>query len=285
MYLLIITGLSGAGKSHALRKVEDMGYFCVDNLPAALLRDFVKSCEKPMPPIERAAVVMDVRERCSLNEIEAVIKDLKKTGLTTEVLFLDARDEVIITRYKETRRAHPFSRDGWVEEGVRKERAALTSLRAMADYFIDTSGMKPAQMYNAIERMLRQGEGVKVLVSSFGYKHGVPLDADWVFDMRFLPNPFYVDALRRQTGLDEGVRAYVFGFEEAKLFFEDMTRTIERLIPLYEREDKHTLSVAIGCTGGQHRSVAFAQEFHKRLCDDGCEAYLYHRDVLKGKQP
>ncbi len=285
MYLLIITGMSGAGKSHALRKLEDMDFFCVDNLPAALLPDFVESCSKPAPPIERAAVVMDVRERGFRGIIEEAIEDLKqKTGTAIEVLFLDARDEVLITRYKETRRVHPFSREGWIEEGIRNERKALAALHEKADYVIDTSDYKPMQFYSAIERVLKHAEGVKFLISSFGYKYGIPLDTDWMLDMRFLPNPFYIADLRPLTGQDKAVHDYVFGFEECRQFFEDVTRVVTRIAPLYEREDKHTLSVAIGCTGGQHRSVAFAQALYDFLRENGYEAYLYHRDIFKDQR-
>ncbi len=285
MYLLIITGMSGAGKSHALRKLEDMNFFCVDNLPAALLIDFVESCSRPTPPIERAAVVMDVRERGFMGIIEEAIEGLKtKTGVTAEVLYLDARDEVLITRYKETRRVHPYSKEGWIEEGIRNERKALAALYERADYVIDTSDYKPMQFYTAIERVLKQGEGVKFLISSFGYKYGIPLDADWVLDMRFVPNPFYIDELRPLTGQDKAVREYVFGFEECGRLLEDATRIVTRITPMYDREDKHTLSVAIGCTGGQHRSVAFAQALYDFLRENEYEAYLYHRDIFKDQR-
>ena len=285
MYLLIITGMSGAGKSHALRKLEDMNFFCVDNLPAALLEDFVESCAKPTPPIERAAVVMDVRERGFLGVIEESIKALKKAGVEAELLFLDARDEIIITRYKETRRVHPFSREGWIEEGIRNERRALAELYEMADHVIDTSDYRPMQLYTAIERALKRGEGIKFQISSFGYKYGIPLDADWMLDMRFVPNPFYIEELRPLTGKDRAVSEYVFGFEECGQLLEDVARVVARITPMYEREDKHTLSIAIGCTGGRHRSVAFAQALYEQLSGNGREAYLYHRDIFKDKQP
>lgn len=283
MKLLIITGMSGAGKSHALRKLEDMGFFCVDNLPSAMLLDFAGLCEKSTPAIEKAAIVMDVRERGFLGGIDKALEALGGSDIKLKLLFLDARDEVLVTRYKETRRTHPFSQEGWLEEGIRKERQALASLHEMADFVIDTSDLKPAQLYLAIENTLNEGEGIKLLISSFGFKRGVPLDADWVLDMRFLPNPFYIKELRPLTGQDKQVGDYVFGFEEAGAFFESITKTLFDIIPMYQREDKHTLSIAVGCTGGQHRSVAFAEAIGEFMRGKGLETYVYHRDISKDR--
>lgn len=285
MYILVITGMSGAGKSHALNKLEDMGYYCVDNFPADLMHAFVKMAKEK--GIERAAMCMDCRDADSLSALYDAIGAFRENGLKIELLFLDADDEVLVRRYSQTRRNHPLARDGWVQDGINAERKLLGKLRECADYYIDTSTYKPSELGAALENIGSVGaEKNAVHVQSFGFKRGIPPESDMVFDVRFLPNPFWVESLRAHSGLDKPVREYVMGFDQSVEFVSDCVRLVEKLLPCYANEGKHRLNLSIGCTGGRHRSVCIASEIYRKLCEDKVPAVLLHRDIendLQGK--
>jgi len=283
--LLVVTGMSGAGKSHALRKLEDMGYYCVDNFPLALLNAFVDIAEAKQ--VEQAAVCIDCRDSASLSGLCGAVDNLRAADKKVAVLYLDASDEVLIRRYSETRRTHPLARDGLVSEGLKRERQILASLCERADYYIDTSNFKPSQLGAAIESIGQLGrEAVAVLVQSFGFKRGIPPESDMMFDVRFLPNPFWIEGLRAMSGLDGPVQEYVLSFEQTRAFIEDVADMVERYLPYYAKEGKHRLNLAIGCTGGRHRSVCVAEALYRRLQEKGIHAVLSHRDIendLQGK--
>lgn len=281
MKLLIVTGMSGAGKSHALHKLEDLGYFCVDNLPVALIANFVELV-KGSTEIERAALGLDSRAGVSLALVYDALNTLTASGLHTEILFLDASDEVLMRRYKETRRNHPLSRTGFVQSGIEEEREQLARLRTMSNYYIDTSDLKPAELSCALENIEDFGtERFSILVESFGYKWGIPAEADLVFDMRFVPNPYWIEELRPQSGKDDAVRDYVMSFGVARDFIDDSTAMLVKLAPHYKEGGKHTLVVSLGCTGGRHRSVCMAEMLNKRLKDEGLTTAISHRDIEK----
>ena len=278
MELLIVTGMSGAGKSHALRKLEDMGYYCVDNFPLALLPAFVDIAEQKQ--VERAAVCIDCRDKASLSGLCGAVDKLRAAGKQVAVLYLDAADDVLVRRYSETRRSHPLARNGLVSEGLREERQILAALCERADYYIDTSSFKPAQLGAAIESIGQLGkEPVTVLVQSFGFKRGIPPESDMMFDVRFLPNPFWIEELKAMSGLDRPVQEYVLGFEQTRAFIDDVTAMVVRYLPYYAKEGKHRLNLAIGCTGGRHRSVCVAQALYSRLREEGLDVVLTHRDI------
>lgn len=278
MKLLIVTGLSGAGKTQALRCLEDSGYFCVDNLPCEMLEGFLELCRKAAPPVERAAVVIDSREQVFRSNAEQVLNILDRLPIQYHILFLECRDEVLERRYNETRRRHPLSKD--VRDGIRAERDMLSAFRDRADTIIDTTSLKPLELAAKLGMLFSDDETntFRLIFESFGYKRGVPFEADMVFDMRFLPNPFYEPALRTLSGADEAVLEYMLQ-DPAFLSFLEQTETLLRLlIPGFRRQGKRRLLVAFGCTGGRHRSVCAAGQMAERMRPD-FDVKLVHRDT------
>ena len=279
---MIVTGISGAGKASALKAFEDLGFHCVDNLPLELLPDFAALVSKSVE-VERAALVVDVREGATLDRLPEILKGIKKL-LETRVVFLDAQDAVLVRRFSETRRPHPLGRSETVWRSIVEERQLLDPIRNVADTLIDTSNFNVHELRGDIlARFGQEDESKRLLVSclSFGFKNGVPLDADMVFDVRFLPNPHFVPEFRKKTGLDPKVAAYVRGFPQSKEFLDHVTKLMLYLLPLYVDEGKSYLTVAFGCTGGQHRSVMLAEEIGKRLDKAGYQVKALHRDIVR----
>lgn len=283
MRFVVVTGMSGGGKSTALKMLEDAGFYCVDNLPVSLIDKFVELIATPNSEITKVALGLDVRAGQSFEDATMVLERLKKNGYNLEILFMEADENVLIKRYKETRRIHPLAADGRVEEGVHKERKVLENIRKQADYVIDTTHLLTRELKEELDRIFVQnGEynSLMVTVMSFGFKHGIPADADLVFDVRFLPNPFYIDELKHKTGNDKEVQEYVMSFQEAEEFMIKLNDMIQFLIPNYVKEGKYRLVIGIGCTGGKHRSVTLANELYRRMKDKGNYGVkLYHRDV------
>ena len=281
MYLLIVTGLSGAGKSLALRCLEEQGYFCVDNLPSSMLKDFVSLCDAANPKVKKAAVTIDSRESLLSRSASSITGALDELTVPYEILFLDCRDDVLKKRYNEVRRRHPLGEAGDAETGVKRERVYLQSLRNRANYILDTSDVRPRDFNSLIAKVLPEYESkdMTVLFCSFGYKRGVPVDADIVLDMRFMPNPFYYPEMRALSGMDETVRAFVLMQPYVKEFLDRIQDMLTHLLPLYAAQDKHILRVSFGCTGGRHRSVAAAEEMARRFTERGVGVRVYHRDL------
>ena len=263
--------------------LEDAGFYCVDNLPVSLIEKFVELISMPNSEISKVALGLDVRSDQSFEDATRVLGEMKQKGYQFEILFLDADVNVLIKRFKETRRIHPLAADGRVEDGVRTERRVLENIRRGADYVIDTSHLLTRELKEELDRIfVGNGEynSLMVTVMSFGFKYGIPSDADLVFDVRFLPNPFYIDELKRKTGNDREVQDFVMKHEESEAFMEKLTDMLQFLIPNYVKEGKYRLVVAIGCTGGKHRSVTLANELYGRMKDRGTYGMkLYHRDV------
>ena len=282
MRFVIVTGMSGGGKSTAMKMLEDAGFYCVDNMPVALIEKFMELISMPDSDIQKAALGLDVRASQSFAEVNDIVTGLRK-NYTFEILFLEASDNVILKRYKETRRVHPLSIEGDLMSGIKRERERLSSIRAQSEYVIDTTNLLTRELKAELDRIFVQNQDYNSLminVMSFGFKHGIPQDADLVFDVRFLPNPFYIDDLKQKTGLDKEVQDYVMSFKEAHVFLDKLTDMISFLIPNYINEGKYQLVIAIGCTGGQHRSVTLAGELYKRLKDKGDYGLtLRHRDT------
>jgi RNase adapter protein RapZ len=278
--LVVVTGISGAGKASALKTFEDLGFHCVDNLPLELLPDFAGLVSNSAD-VGRAAIVVDVREGATLDRFPEILKNVKKL-LNTQVVYLDAQDAVLLRRYSETRRPHPLGRKETVSRSIVDERQLLDPVRNLADTLIDTSNFNVHELRAHIQaRFGRQEEAPRLLVSclSFGFKNGVPLDADLVFDVRFLPNPHFVPEFRRKTGRDPKVAAYVCGFPQTVEFLDRVTNLLLYLLPHYVQEGKSYLTVAFGCTGGQHRSVTLAEKVGKRLKKAGYDVKILHRDA------
>ena len=282
MRFVIVTGMSGGGKSTALKMLEDAGFYCVDNLPISLVEKFVELISTPNSEISKVVLGLDVRSDQSFEDATRILEQLKKKGYTFEILFMDTDENVLIKRYKETRRVHPLALDGRVEDGVRREREVLKNIRQNADYVIDTTNLLTRELKAELDRIfVENGEynSLMVTVMSFGFKYGIPADADLVFDVRFLPNPFYIEELKHKTGNDKEIQDFVMGNEEAEGFMNKLTDMIHFLIPNYVKEGKYRLVIAIGCTGGKHRSVTLANELYKRMKDKGNYGMkLYHRD-------
>ena len=280
--LVIVTGISGAGKASALKAFEDLGYHCCDNLPLELLPDFAKLVSKSTE-VEQAAIVVDVREGATIDRLPQILKDVRKL-LRTRVVFLDAQDPSLVQRYSETRRPHPLGKSETVWRSIVEERQLLDPIRNVADTLIDTSTFNVHELRAHIQaRYGRQEKVNRLLVSclSFGFKNGVPLDADMVFDVRFLPNPHFVPEFRNKTGLDPRVANYVRGFPQTGEFLDRVTDLMLYLLPHYVKEGKSYLTVAFGCTGGHHRSVMMAEEMSKRLKKAGYQVKALHRDIVK----
>ncbi|MGI6751220.1 MAG: RNase adapter RapZ [Anaerovoracaceae bacterium] len=283
MEVVVITGLSGAGKSQAVNCMEDMGYYCIDNMPPGLIKDFIKLTGQNKMKIDKAAFVIDIRGGEFFDDMRTVLAELKESIPSMKTLFLEASDEILIRRYKETRRAHPLATDGGnVPEGIVRERKRLYPVRKMSDYIIDTSEMKAADLYREIHSLLfpdQEDRDFSIMVTSFGFKYGIPLDADMVFDVRFIPNPFYLASMRNLTGNSKKVQEYVMKFPEASIFLNRVKEMIIDLIPLYIREGKRHLVLSFGCTGGHHRSVTMANILSEDLLDKGIKVVTTHRDL------
>ena len=285
MDFLIITGLSGAGKSRVADMLEDLDYYCVDNMPVALIPRFAEFCAATRGRYEKVALVTDVREKENFGELLSTIETLRGSEITCRILYMDADVPVLIRRYKESRRPHPLAGKGVsVEEAVRKEMALLAPVKEQADFVVNTSRLTLGQLQSKLYGLLcgeEEKRGIDVTVLSFGYKHGLPADADLVFDARFLPNPFYVDELREKSGLDLPVKEYVFSFQQTRTFMEQLEAMLEFLLPLYIEEGKLSLTVAIGCTGGRHRSVAIATALNDHFLAKGISSVNVNRDIDK----
>jgi UPF0042 nucleotide-binding protein len=286
MELKIITGMSGAGKTNMVQVLEDMGYYCVDNLPPNLFLKFVELVVQVQSGDSRAArvaLVADVRGGRFFLDVYDVLRDLKNKGISYEIIFLEASDESLVRRFKETRRRHPLAADGGVLQGIQEERKRLQRIRGMADVIIDTSNLRVQDFKQQVAEMLQADDGTKMLVNvtSFGFKYGMPIDADLVMDVRFLPNPFYVPELKSKSGLNPAVRDFVLEHAESQSFLQKYCDLLLELLPQYVREGKSHLSLAIGCTGGQHRSVAVAEEIGRRLREAVPDAHIrvMHRDI------
>lgn len=289
MRFVIVTGVSGAGKTAALKMLEDARYFCVDNLPIPLLEKFVSLMpEIHGEDVQNVALGIDARSG-SMGELELILDKMQEAGYQFEILFMDAEDSVLVKRYKETRRSHPLAMSGRIDEGIRLDRKKMEFLRRKADYIIDTSHLLTRELRQEIDKIFVDNEEFKnmmISVLSFGFKYGIPADADLVFDVRFLPNPYYVDELRPMTGLDDSVFNYVMDNETAKRFMGKLEDMVNFLIPNYVQEGKTSLVIAIGCTGGKHRSVTIARELYSRLIKNNEYGFrLEHRDVEKDRLP
>ncbi|GLO67131.1 MULTISPECIES: RNase adapter RapZ [Oceanobacillus] len=283
--LVIITGMSGAGKTVAIQSFEDLGYYCVDNLPPALLPKFLELMRDATNNIQKVALVMDLRGREFFDSLfEALDVLAKENWLEGHILFLDAKDEALVTRYKETRRSHPLATDGLPLDGIKQEREILDELRGRAQRIIDTTNLKPRNLREKILKVYKEEkqEVFSVHFLSFGFKYGLPIDADLVFDVRFLPNPHYVANLQPLTGLNPDVSSYVFKWTDTQTFIDKVTDLLKFMLPQYKKEGKSQLVVAIGCTGGQHRSVALSEHFSKMLSND-YTTHVSHRDIDKRK--
>lgn len=282
MRFVVVTGMSGGGKLTAIRFLEDMGYYCVDNLPVRLIDPFMELVSAPGSDIDKVVLGLDVRADKSFDNVEQVLAALRKKGYKYEILFMDASDEVLIKRYKETRRQHPVCPSGRVEDGIAKERKILEQIKSDADYVIDTSGLLTRVLKEELIRIFVKNEdynSLMISIMSFGFKNGIPADADLVFDVRFLPNPFYIDSLKKLTGNDRPVSDFVMSFPEAGQFMDKLVDMITFLIPGYVKEGKNQLVIGIGCTGGQHRSVTIANALAEKLRGGDYGINLYHRDV------
>jgi len=285
MRLVVVTGMSGGGKLTAMKILEDMGFYCVDNLPVALIPTFVALAAKPKMDIDKVALGLDVRSDRSFELIGNALSQVKDAGYNYEILFMNAADNILVRRYKESRRVHPVNGDGSIEDSIKTEREILRETMLRADYVIDTSHLLTRALKEELERIFLKDEeynSLMVNIMSFGFKNGIPLDADLVFDVRFLPNPYYIEELKRMTGNDREVYDYVMSFPEAGEFLDKLVDMIRFLIPNYVKEGKYRLVIAIGCTGGQHRSVTLANALHEALSDSGDYGLtLTHRDAKK----
>ena len=285
MRLVIVTGMSGAGRTTALKVLEDAGYFCVDNLPVPFIDKFAELTASGNSEITKVAIGIDIRSGKSLGQLEQVLEHMTMEGISHEILFLDASDEVLVKRYKETRRMHPLAESGRVEQGITLERERLTFLKKQADYIIDTSQLLTRELHAALGNIFlgkQEYDNIYVTVLSFGFKYGIPSDADLVFDVRFLPNPYYLEALRPKTGNDPEIQQFVLKAPEANIFLDKLEDMIRFLIPNYIREGKNQLVIAIGCTGGKHRSVTLTNAIYQRLKKN--QKYglrVEHRDIDK----
>ncbi|WHH60475.1 RNase adapter RapZ [Petroclostridium sp. X23] len=284
MRFVIITGMSGAGKSQTIRCMEDLGYYCIDNMPPALMPKFAEICFQSQGKIEKVALVIDIRGGDLFSELFNGLDALRDAGYTYEILFLEASDEVLIKRYKETRRKHPLAVEGRVVEAVEAERKLLENVRKRADHIIDTSNLLPRQLKEQLNDIFIQGkqyQGIIITILSFGFKYGIPLDSDLVFDVRFLPNPYYISTLKQHTGLNNDVKDYVLKWPQATEFLNKLEDMMDFLIPHYIEEGKSQLVVSIGCTGGKHRSVTIAEALGKYLVEKNHRVVMSHRDAEK----
>ena len=284
MRFVIVTGMSGAGKSTTLKTLEDIGYFCVDNLPIQLIMRFAEIAYAKDNDINNVAIGVDIRSGVYLEQLSECLEQLKESQYNYEILFLDSNDDVLIKRYKETRRNHPLARNGRVEDGIKMERSRIAFLRKEADYIIDTTSLLTRELKAELDKIFIENAEYNnfiINIVSFGFKYGIPRDADLVFDVRFLPNPYYDLELRPLTGNDEAIQNFVMQFDEAKEFMNKIVDLLEFLIPNYIKEGKNGLVVAVGCTGGKHRSVTLANGIFKELEALPYSVRIVHRDIEK----
>lgn len=284
MKFIIVTGVSGAGKSTAIKCLEDLGFYCVDNLPPVLIPKFVELCYSSQGKIDKAAVVIDIRGRSLFSDFLSILNQLSESGYAIDILYLEANDDVLIKRYKETRRLHPLSGEGKIIDGIVRERELLTDIKNKATHIIDTSKLLSQQLKEEIKNIYVDGNsnsGIIIDTMSFGFKYGIPADADLVFDVRFLPNPFYIDQLKHSTGLNKDVQDYVKQWPQTEKFMEMLKNMVEYLIPHYVEEGKTQLVIAIGCTGGMHRSVTMTEMLYDFLLSKGHRTIKHHRDIDK----
>lgn len=286
MKLLIVTGMSGAGKSQAANALEDMGFYCVDNIPPAIIPAFCDLYARGNSELGRMAIVTDARGGDMFGDISDVLKNLKQNNVYYKILFLDAADEILVHRYKENRRMHPLCdrEDITLADAVKRERKMLSQIRLESDYVVDTSRISSAQLKEQLSEIFfgNNKSGMKIQCKSFGFKYGMDNEADMVFDVRCLPNPFYVDTLTDKTGIDREVRDFVTNSDESREFLKRMFDFIDYSVPMYVKEGKSQLVIAVGCTGGKHRSVAVAELIYKHLEQNGYHAGSLHRDIYKG---
>lgn len=283
MRLVIVTGMSGSGKSTVLKMMEDLGFYCVDNMPVSLIDKFVELLDMPNNEIEKVVLGLDARADQFFEEASKVVLGLKEKGYPIEILFLDADDKTLMKRYKESRRIHPLEPKGMIEDGIRKEREGLKVFREMADYVVDTTGLLTRDLKTGLDSIFVQDKeynSLMINVMSFGFKHGIPADVDLVFDVRFLPNPYYVEELRPKTGNDKEIQDFVMASGDAETFLDKLEDMLTFLIPNYVKEGKYRLVIAIGCTGGKHRSVTLANALYERMKNRGNYGItVSHRDI------
>ncbi len=285
MNFVIITGMSGAGKTEAVKCFEDMGYYCIDNMPPVLFSKVAQICAKSESEITKIAFVIDTRGGAMLSNLESYLDEFEEANGKCRVLFLDADNDTLIKRYKETRRKHPLSQDGNLTESIKKERELLSGVKKRANYVLDTSDLKPRQLREYINSVFNSGKNLQnnftINVTTFGFKYGMPRDCDTAFDVRFLPNPFYLPELKHKTGMDKEVSDYVNGFSLTQDFYVKLEDMLEFLIPNYINEGKTNLVIAVGCTGGKHRSVTVANHIGEFLKNKGYNTFVHHRDINK----
>ena len=284
MDIIIITGLYGSGRSFAIRALEDNGFFCVDNLPALLIPKFIDLCQGYQEEIRRIALGVDLRGGQFLQALPQVLADMRGANHHVQVVFFDASDDVLLRRFSETRRPHPLAGQGSIQDGISRERKALESIRALADKVIDTSDFNVHQLKREVEQHFCQAPQTRrmaLFFTSFGYKFGIPHDTDMILDVRFLPNPYFVNELRARSGLESEVKEYVLGNLETRVFLDRLYALLEFALPLYEREGKSSLTLALGCTGGRHRSVVLVEELQKRFGAEKFPIHIKHRDIDK----
>ena len=283
MRFVVVTGMSGGGKSTALRMLEDAGFYCVDNLPVPLIEKFVELIAMPNSEVTKVALGLDVRADQPFEDARKALQTLRENGYPFEILFLDAGDAELLKRYKETRRVHPLSSIGRIEDGIHMEREILKGIREESDYVIDTSRLLTRELKEELNRIFVENEkynNLMVTILSFGFKYGVPADVDLLFDVRFLPNPFYIEELRHKTGNEKEVQDYVFSFPEAHIFIDKLMDMLQFLIPNYVKEGKNQLVIGIGCTGGKHRRVTLANSLYEQLKNRGDYGLkMLHRDL------
>ncbi len=284
MRFVIVTGMSGAGKTTVLKALEDSGYFCVDNLPVPLISKFVELSSDNEFNNDKVAIGIDIRSGSALGELSDILNNLRESRFNYEILYLDASNRSLVRRYRETRREHPLAQGGNLSDGIDEERSRIEFLSKLADYTIDTSGLLTRELKREVLKIFANGKeynNMIVTIMSFGYKFGLPQDADYVFDVRFMPNPYYEEELRRKTGNDQEVRDYVMNSKESGKFLEMLEEMMKFLVKENtEKEDRHQLVVAIGCTGGRHRSVTVANELYERMSDMPYSFRVFHRDII-----
>ena len=284
MEFVILTGMSGAGKSQAIKVLEDINYYCMDNMPPALLPNFAELCKGSSKDVNKVAVVADIRGGIFFKDLFNSLEILRNKGIKYSVLFLDASDEELVKRYKELRRPHPLSTTGTIIDGIQEERMLLNEVKQKSDYIINTSSMKLGRLKEEILSIFLNGKvshNLSITIMSFGYKYGLPQDSDLVFDVRFLPNPYYIEELKYLTGNDLSVQNYVMGFETTVTFIDKLVDMLKFLMPLYIEEGKSNIVISIGCTGGKHRSVTISNKLADILSEENYRVILTHRDVEK----
>jgi len=284
MRFIVITGISGAGKSLVANYLEDAGFYCIDNLPPLLIPKIAEICSQSYRKMDKIALVIDIRGGELLNDLFPALDALKKDGYTYEILFMEASDNVVIKRYKESRRSHPLDHGGSLKKAIAEERRVLEKIKDHANYVIDTSNLTPKQLKEAITGIIANSEefgGLIINIISFGFKYGIPIECDLVFDVRFIPNPYYIESMKKHTGKHEDVRNYVLGMPETREFNDKLNALLDFLIPNYVKEGKSQLVIGIGCTGGRHRSVVIADELMKTLTEKKHRVVIEHRDIDK----